>query len=147
MPMIFIFWGFCTGSGQQISTLVFGSLYGATIVSAVDPLDERWGVEFPVGSGAATDRVLGEFAGREKKKETSLLPFFQVFFTCSKRNRTWSSEICVTDRNHYAKRSKPACKFVTSSRPTDRLFSSHPAPDPHWEFVRPRRQTTKAPLT
>jgi len=42
--MIFIFWGFCTGSDQQISTLVFGSLYGATIVSAVDPLDERWGV-------------------------------------------------------------------------------------------------------
>ena len=40
MPMIFIFWGFCTGSGQQISTLVFGSLYGATIVSAVDPLDD-----------------------------------------------------------------------------------------------------------
>jgi len=26
MPMIFIFWGFCTGSDQQISTLVFGSL-------------------------------------------------------------------------------------------------------------------------
>ena len=86
------------------------------------------------GSGAATDRVLGEFAGREKKKETSLLPFFQVFFTCSKRNRTWSSEICVTDRSHYAKRSKPVCKFVTFSRPTDRLFSSPPSARPPLEI-------------
>ena len=96
--------------------------------------------EVPSGGRALpTDRVLGEFSGREKKKKkTSLVPFFLVFITGSRRNRSLNREMSVTDRNHYAKRSNPVCKFVTFSRPTDRLFRAHPAPDPHWEFVRPR---------
>ena len=63
--------------------------------------------------------------------------FLGLHFTGLKQNHTLNSEMRGTDRNHYAKRSKLLCKFVTFSRPTDRLFRPQPHTDLHWEFRRP----------
>ena len=43
MPMIFIFWGFCIGSGQQNQWKICGDLRESSVEQS-DPLDERWGV-------------------------------------------------------------------------------------------------------
>ena len=79
------------------------------------------------GSGAADRPGFGRICRSREKKRGVSFALFLVIFTGSRRNRSLELEICVTVRNHYAKGPKPGCKFVTLSRPTDRLFSSPPS--------------------
>ena len=94
------------------------------------------------GSGAA-DRPSFEriCRSREEKKERRLhCPFFKrwSFLPAPDGIDPWTS-ICVERIVTTMPRGlNLLCKFVASSRPTDRLFSSPPSAQPPLEFVRPR---------